>query len=99
MRNFFRKVGFGISPDEKIPSDPLKWALNQLDEVPPFSWQGNIPTEKELFEKRYLNSTIDVRSIYASAMSTVFDVDFNLIRDKVFWGEKLQNLSDKLFKV
>ena len=86
MRNFFRKVGFGISPDEKIPSDPLKWDLNQLDEVPPFSWQGNIPTEKELFEKRYLNSTTDARSIYASAMSTVFDVDFNLIRDKVLWG-------------
>ena len=34
-----------------------------------------------------------------SAMSTVFDVDFYLIRDKVFWGEKLQNVSDKLFKV
>jgi len=33
MRNFFRKVGFGIGPDEKIPSDPLKWALNQLDKV------------------------------------------------------------------
>ncbi len=54
---------------------------------------------KERFEGRDLNSTIDARSIYASAMSTVFDVDFNLIRDKVFWGEKLQNLSDKLFKV
>ena len=54
--------------------------------------------KKELFEKRDLNSTIDARSIYASAMSTVFDVDFNLIRDKVFWGENLQNLSDKLFK-
>ena len=48
MRNFFRKVGFGIGPDEKIPSDPLKWALDQLDEVPSFVWQGNIPTEKEL---------------------------------------------------
>ncbi len=33
---------------KKIPSDPLKWALGQLDEVPPFVWQGNIPTEKEL---------------------------------------------------
>jgi len=53
---------------------------------------------KERFEGRDLNSTIDARSIYASAMSTVFDVDFNLIRDKVFWGEKLENLSDKLFK-
>ena len=54
--------------------------------------------KKELFEKRDLNSTIDARSIYASAMSSVFDLDFNLIRDEVFWGEKLENLSDKLFK-
>ena len=54
--------------------------------------------KKELFEKRDLNSTIDARSVYASAMSSVFDLDFNLIRDEVFWGEKLENLSDKLFK-
>ena len=45
-----------------------------------------------------INSTIDARSIYASAMSTVFDVDFKKIQKDVFWGEKLQNLSDKLFK-
>jgi len=54
--------------------------------------------KKELFEKRDLNSTIDARSVYASAMSTVFDLDFKLVKDKVFWGENLQNLSDKLFK-
>jgi len=53
---------------------------------------------KELFQGRDLNSTIDARSVYASAMSTVFDIDFNTIKDKVFWGENLQNLSDKLFK-
>ena len=54
---------------------------------------------KELFEGRDLNSTIDARSVYASAMSSVFDLDFNLIRDEVFWGDKLENLSDKLFKI
>ena len=54
---------------------------------------------KELFEGRDLNSTIDARSIYASAMSTVFDLDFKNIQKDVFWGENLQNLSDKLFKV
>ncbi len=54
---------------------------------------------KELFQGRDLNSTIDSRSVYASAMSTVFDVDFKTIKDKVFWGDNLQNLSDKLFKV
>ena len=53
---------------------------------------------KELFEGRDLNSTIDARSIYASAMSTVFNVDFNRIQKEVFWGDDLQNLSDKLFK-
>ena len=53
---------------------------------------------KELFEGRDLNSTIDARSVYASAMSTVFDIDFNRIQKEVFWGDKLQNLSEKLFK-
>jgi len=46
-----------------------------------------------------LNSTIDARSVYASAMSNVFGIDFERIRKEVFWGEKLQNLSDKLFKI
>ena len=53
---------------------------------------------KQLFEQRDLNSTIDSRSIYASAMSTVFEVDFERIRKEVFWGEDLKNYSDKLFK-
>ena len=53
---------------------------------------------KELFEGRDLNSTIDSRSVYASAMSTVFDVEFERIQKDVFWGDKLVNLSDKLFK-
>ncbi len=55
--------------------------------------------KKELFEGRDLNSTIDSRAIYASAMSTVFDVDFKKITKEVFWEESLPNLSDKLFKI
>ena len=54
---------------------------------------------KEMYEGRDLNATIDARSVYASAMSTVFDLDFKRIQKEVFWGEELQNLSDKLFKV
>ena len=54
--------------------------------------------KKELFQGRDLNSTMDARSIYASAMSTVFDLDFKRIQKEVFFGDKLQNLSDKLFK-
>ncbi len=54
--------------------------------------------KKELFEGRDLNSTIDARAVYAAAMSTVFDVEFERIQKDVFWGDKLENLSDKLFK-
>ena len=53
---------------------------------------------KEMYEGRDLNATIYARSVYASAMSTVFDLDFKRIQKDVFWGEELQNLSDKLFK-
>ena len=53
---------------------------------------------KELYQGRDLNSTIDARSVYASAMSKVFDVEFERIQKDVFWGDKLDNLSDKLFK-
>ena len=47
MKNFFRKVAFGIGPNEEVPSDPLNWALNQIDQIPEFSWKGKILTEKE----------------------------------------------------
>ena len=48
MKNFFRKVACGIGPKEEVPSDPLNWALNQVNEIPDLSWQGKIYTEKEL---------------------------------------------------
>ena len=40
MKNFFRKVAFGIGPNENVPSDPLQWAKEQLNDVPQFSWKG-----------------------------------------------------------
>ena len=48
MKNFFRKVAFGIGPNEQAPSDPLKWALDQVNDVPELSWKGKIYSEKEL---------------------------------------------------
>ena len=48
MKNFYRKVAFGLGPDEKVPSDPLEWAKDQLNEIPEFSWKGKILPEKEL---------------------------------------------------
>ena len=48
MKNFFRKVAFGIAPSEVIPEDPLNWALDQVNNVPKLSWNGKIYLEKEL---------------------------------------------------
>ncbi len=48
MKNFYRKVAFGLGPEDKTPSDPLKWATNQLNDIPEFSWKGKILPEKEL---------------------------------------------------
>ena len=45
---FYRRVAFGLSPNDKLDKDPLNWALNQLDTIPNLSWPGIIPTEKEL---------------------------------------------------
>ena len=25
MKNFYRKVAFGLGPKDKVPSDPLEW--------------------------------------------------------------------------
>ena len=49
MKNFYRKVAFGMKPDEKIPSDPLVWATSQItDKIPEFSFKGKIYSEEEL---------------------------------------------------
>ena len=48
MKNFYRKVAFGLGLEDKTPSDPLKWATNQLNDIPKFSWKGKILPEKEL---------------------------------------------------
>ena len=48
MKDFIRKVSFGTGPEEKVPTDPLNWAKNQLNSVPKFKWDGKkIYTEKE----------------------------------------------------
>ena len=48
MKNFFRKVAFGVGSSDEIPADPLNWALDQLNDVPDLSWKGKIYSEKEL---------------------------------------------------
>ena len=40
MKNFFRKVAFGLKPEEKTPSDPLTWAQKQVETTPELNWTG-----------------------------------------------------------
>ena len=63
MKNFFRKVAFGLGPDEKVPSDPLTWATSQItDKIPEFSFKGKIYSEKEL-RKHYREWVYNDRKI------------------------------------
>ena len=48
---FYRRVAFGLSPNDKQDKDPLNWALSQLNSIPDLLWPGTIPTEKELRKK------------------------------------------------
>jgi len=90
MKNFFRKVGFGISPDEEVPNDPLNWALKQLDEVPKLSWQGDKYTEKELrghYRDWVYNDRKVLRKKYKDN-KTLYKVEKDKLRHKTgqkFW--------------
>ena len=46
-RAFYRQVGFGLAPGQHAPADPLKWALNQIEEMPPLPWPNRLPTSAE----------------------------------------------------
>ena len=49
---FFRKMGFGLGPEDDIPADPVAWAEKQVETVPDMSWPGDIPNAKELLDQR-----------------------------------------------
>ena len=62
MKNFFRKVAFGIGK-MKYFSDPLAWALNQLDDVPDLTWKGKIPSGKEMIRSTCKKNRIEQKKI------------------------------------
>ncbi len=90
MKNFFRKVAFGIGPNEDVPSDSLKWALNQLDEVSDLSWKGKIYSEKEL-RKHYRDYVYGDRKVLRKKYKdnkTLYKTHKNILRHKTgqkFW--------------
>lgn len=51
FNSFYRKIGFGIGPNDNIPSNPIAWANKQVETVSEFSWKGWIPKENETREK------------------------------------------------
>ena len=51
-RDFIRRVGFGLRPDDQLPSDPLAWANSQFDSVPELIWPGRIYSEAKMLDIR-----------------------------------------------
>ena len=43
-KDFFRKVAFGLGPEEKINGDPLVWSKSQFNNVPDFIWSYKLPS-------------------------------------------------------
>ena len=63
MSNYFRKVGFGLSHKESVPEDPLKWATDQFNILPPLSWSEKLPSvedQREIFSQ-FLNEKEKIR--------------------------------------
>jgi len=50
--DFFRKIGFGLAPDEEIPSDTIAWVERQVEKPAKLTWPGQIPSEQELLDHR-----------------------------------------------
>ena len=90
MKNFFRKVAFGIGANDQVPSDPLNWALTQVDEVPELSWKGKIFTEKELrshYRDFIYGDREKLRKKYKNN-KTLYKTHKNILRQKTgqkFW--------------
>ena len=49
---FIRRVGFGLKPDEQVPTNPLDWAKEQMLVVPKLIWPGRMYSEKEMLDIR-----------------------------------------------
>ena len=91
MKNFYRKVAFGLKPDEKVPSDPLTWATSQIsDKIPEFSFKGKIYSEKEL-RKHYREWVYQDRKVLRKKFKKDkmgYKAAKNLLRDSTgqkFW--------------
>ena len=83
--NIVRKIPKNLGNNEGMRGEPRYNRTFSYGGQFHLDWPGL--KNSELFQGRDLNSTIDARSVYASAMSTVFDIDFKRIKDEV-WKSK-----------
>ena len=51
MSSFFRKIAFGLTYNQKTPSDPLTWGINQIDHSLDLIWPNSLPTIEEQKDK------------------------------------------------
>ena len=45
-------MGFGIQPDEQVPTNAMDWATEQMLGVPKLIWSGRMYSEKEMLDIR-----------------------------------------------
>ena len=71
-RNFFRKVGYGLGPNETLPADPVDWAVSQVYEVPKIHWEDNVPTMEDGLDEHLQHSIRrkEIRVTYADDPQT-----------------------------
>ena len=55
------KLHLELVLNEELPSDPLNWALNQLDDVTDLTWKGKIPSGKEMIKVHARKNRIELK--------------------------------------
>ena len=74
MKNFFRKVAFGLKPEEKAPSEPLTWAQKQVETIPELNWKGKyILSEKEM-RKHWIKQRVTEETVLEKNIKMIHKV-------------------------
>ena len=47
-KSFYRKIGFGLSANDNVPKDAIKWATDQIKAMPESTWNGPKYSLKEM---------------------------------------------------
>ena len=83
MSNYFRKVGFGLSHKESVPEDPLKWATDQFNSLPPLSWSEKLPSvedQREIF-RQYITEKEKIQEKFGKD-AMVYESEHNKLRNQ-----------------